>query len=51
MRRRGNVWFISRQFLTAPVADISSSTVREILAYGRPVDEFMPSGVDLKKYI
>ena len=38
-------------FTPAPVADISSSTVREILAFGRPVDEFIPEGIDIKKYL
>lgn len=38
-------------FTPPEVADLSSSTVRELLAYGRPVDEFLPEGVDLKKYL
>ncbi len=38
-------------FTPAPVADISSSTVREILAYGRPVDEFMPDKISIKNYL
>ena len=33
------------------VADIASSTVREVLAFGRTVDEFMPEGIDIKKYL
>ena len=36
-------------FTPAPVADIASSTVREVLAFGRTVDEFMPEGIDIKK--
>lgn len=35
-------------FTPAPVADIASSTVREVLAFGRTVDEFMPEGIDIK---
>ena len=31
--------------------DIASSTVREVLAFGRTVDEFMPEGIDIKKYL
>ena len=38
-------------FTPAPVADIASSTVREVLAFGRTVDEFMPEGIDIKKYL
>lgn len=38
-------------FTPAEVADISSSTVRELVAFGREVTEFLPQGVDLKKYI
>ena len=30
---------------------ISSSMVRELLAFGRSVDEFMPAGINLKEYI
>lgn len=33
------------------VADISSSLVRELLAFGRSVDEFMPEGIDISKYL
>lgn len=32
-------------------AHISSSVVRELHAFGRNVDDFMPQGVDLLKYI
>ncbi len=38
-------------FTPAPVADIASSTVREVLSFGREVDEFMPEGISLKKYL
>lgn len=38
-------------FTPSEVADISSSTVREIIRFGRGVEEFMPEGVDLKKYL
>ncbi|MBR2352696.1 MAG: pantetheine-phosphate adenylyltransferase [Alistipes sp.] len=30
---------------------ISSSMVRELLAYGRKVDDYLPQGVDIAKYI
>ncbi len=33
------------------VSDIASSTVREVLAFGRDVADLMPEGVDLKRYI
>lgn len=38
-------------FTPAQVADIASSTVRELLAFGRPVGEFMPEGIDIEKYL
>ena len=38
-------------FTPAPVADICSSTVREVLSFGRSVEEFMPEGVDINKYL
>ena len=38
-------------FTPSPVADISSSTVREVLAFGRSVDEFLPRGIDICKYL
>ncbi len=38
-------------FTPAPVADISSSTVREVLAFGRNVEEFLPEGIDINKYL
>lgn len=38
-------------FTPASVVDISSSGVREILAFGHDVSEFLPEGIDLKKYM
>ena len=38
-------------FTPHEVADISSSTVREIIRFGRGAEEFMPDGIDLKKYL
>lgn len=38
-------------FTPAPVADIASSTVREVMGFGRSVDEFMPQGIDIKNYL
>jgi len=38
-------------FTPAPVADISSSTVREILSFGRNVEEFLPEGIDINNYL
>ncbi len=38
-------------FTPAPVADISSSTVREVLAFGRSVEEFLPVGIDINHYL
>lgn len=38
-------------FTPADVADIASSTVRELLAFGRTVEEFMPRGVDINQYL
>ncbi len=32
-------------------AHISSSVVRELLAFGRGVDDFVPEGIDIHKYI
>lgn len=38
--------------LTPPeLADVSSSTVRELLKFGRDVSEFMPLDIDLHKYL
>ena len=38
-------------FTPAPVADISSSTVREVLSFGRNVEEFLPEGIDINNYL
>ena len=38
-------------FTPAPVADIASSTVREVLSFGRSVEEFLPEGVDIADYL
>ena len=38
-------------FTPAAVADISSSTVREVMACGRTVEEFMPRGIDINNYL
>lgn len=38
-------------FTPAPVADISSSTVREVLSFGRNVEEFLPHGIEINKYL
>ena len=38
-------------FTPAAVADIASSTVREVLAFGRTVEEFMPQGIDINQYL
>lgn len=38
-------------FTPSPVADISSSTVREVLAFGRSVEEFLPDGIDIENYL
>lgn len=37
-------------FTPAEVADISSSTVRELVAFGREVTAFLPEGVELERY-
>ena len=38
--------------LTPPeVADIASSTVRELLAFGHPVEEFLPRGIRIENYL
>ena len=37
-------------FTPAPVADISSSTVREVLSFGRHVEAFLPEGIDINNY-
>ena len=38
-------------FTPTDVADISSSTVREVLAFGRSVAEFLPRGIELENYL
>lgn len=38
-------------FTPLEVADIASSTVREVLSFGRSVSEFMPEGIDIKNYL
>lgn len=38
-------------FTPTDVADIASSTVREVHAFGRSVEEFMPEGIDIRKYL
>ena len=38
-------------FTPAAVADISSSTVREVLSFGRTVEEFLPEGIDINNYL
>ena len=38
-------------FTPAPVADIASSTVREVLLFGRSVEEFLPEGIDIADYL
>lgn len=38
-------------FTPAAVADIASSTVREVLAFGRSVEEFLPEGIDIADYL
>lgn len=38
-------------FTPASVADISSSTVREVLSFGRSVEEFLPQGIEIENYL
>ena len=38
-------------FTPSEVADIASSTVREVLTFGRTVDEFMPRGIRIENYL
>lgn len=38
-------------FTPASVADISSSTVREVLSFGRSVEEFLPEGINIENYL
>lgn len=35
----------------AELSHISSSVVRELLEFGHPVDDFMPEGVDIGRYL
>ena len=35
----------------AEYAHISSSVVRELLSFGRDVSDFVPAGVDIKRYL
>jgi pantetheine-phosphate adenylyltransferase len=37
-------------FTPAEYSDISSSTVRELLKFGRNVEEMMPEGIKLENY-
>ena len=36
---------------TSTVVEMSSSIVREVLSFGRTVEEFMPIGIDINKYL
>lgn len=38
-------------FTPAELADVSSSTVRELLSFGQDVSEFLPKGVEIKTYL
>lgn len=38
-------------FTPASVADIASSTVREVLSFGRSVEEFLPEGILIENYL
>lgn len=38
-------------FTPGEVADVSSSTVREVTAFGCSAAEFLPDGIDLTKYL
>ena len=38
-------------YTPAEVAHVSSSTVRELLRFGHTVDNFLPDGVDINKYL
>ena len=38
-------------FVPAAVADIASSTARELLAFGHSIEAFLPEGVDIEKYL
>ena len=38
-------------FTPAELMDVSSSTVRELLAFGRNVEPMMPAKIQLKEYL
>ncbi len=38
-------------FAPAEVADVSSNVVRELYSYGHSIEQFMPEGVEIEKYI
>ncbi len=38
-------------FTPSTLVDVSSSAVRELLAFGRDVNEFLPEGVDINNYL
>ncbi len=38
-------------FAPSELADVSSNVVRELYSFGRSVDEFLPEGVKIEKYI
>jgi len=38
-------------FTPPELVAVSSSVIREIISFGGNVDQFMPSGIDIKKYI
>ena len=38
-------------FTPAEVCDISSSTIRELLAFGKEVAEMMPEGIEIENYL
>lgn len=38
-------------FTPAELANVSSSTVRELLSFGQDVSEFLPKGVEIKTYL
>ena len=50
-RRRYPAGVTVMLFTPPDVADISSSTVREVLAFGRSVAEFLPRGIELENYL
>ncbi|MFR9566493.1 MAG: hypothetical protein SNH13_04470, partial [Rikenellaceae bacterium] len=38
-------------FAPSEMMHISSSAIRELLAFGRSVEEYLPEGVDLNRYL